>query len=89
MVVGIVSIPLFFLNWIDIIIGIVGLVLSIVGLNKAKRLGGTGRGMAVAGIVTSAVGILAAVIFLIAVVMAVNEAQSDLRDLLEGALGRL
>ncbi len=92
MVVGIVSIPLFFLNWIDIIIGIVGLVLSIVGLNRSKRLGGTGRGMAIAGIVTSAVGIVAAAIFLIAVVMAVKEAQTDLQnleDILEGALGHL
>lgn len=72
MVVGIVSIALFFLNWIDILIGIVGLVLSIVGLSKSRQLGGTGRGMAIAGIITSAVGIVAAAIFLIAVVVAVT-----------------
>jgi hypothetical protein len=69
MVLGIISIPLFFLNWIDMIIAIVGLVLSLVGLGKSNQLGGAGRGMAVAGIITSAVGIVAALVFLIAVVV--------------------
>jgi hypothetical protein len=72
MVIGIVSIVLFFLNWVDIIIGIVGLVLSLVGLSKARRLGGVGRGMAIAGVATSSVGIVAAIIFLIAVFVAVD-----------------
>ena len=35
------------------IIPIVGLVLSIIGLNKSKTNGGVGRGMAIAGIVIS------------------------------------
>lgn len=34
---------------------IVGIVLGILGLNKAKELGGTGRGMAIAGIVIGGV----------------------------------
>jgi hypothetical protein len=72
MVLGIVSIALFFLNWIDILVAIVGLILSIIGLNKSRQLGGTGRGMAITGIITSAVGIVAAAIFLIAVVVAVT-----------------
>ena len=64
MVLGILSIVLFFLSWIDTIIAIVGLVLSLVGLSKSKLLGGLGRGMAIAGIVTSSVGIVASLVFL-------------------------
>ena len=61
MVLGITSIVLFFLSWIDTIIAIVGLILSLVGLSKSKQLGGLGRGMAIAGIVTSSVGIVASI----------------------------
>jgi hypothetical protein len=70
MILGIVSIPLVFLLFFDIPIGIAGLILSIVGLSHSGRLGGSGRGMAIAGIATSAVGTLIAVIISIAVIAA-------------------
>ena len=41
---------------------LIALILSIVGLNKAKKLGGTGKGFAIAGIIISAVSM---VIFII------------------------
>ena len=48
-------------------ISVISLILSIVGAVKANDLGGSGKGMAIAGIVISAVGI-----FLIAIVYALG-----------------
>jgi hypothetical protein len=73
MVVGISSLVLFFLAWIATIIAIVGLVLSLVGLNKSKQLGGLGRGMAVAGVVTSSIGIVASIVITIYAVQRYEE----------------
>lgn len=39
--------------------GIVGLILSILGYNKAKKLSGKGKGLAIAGIIISIVAIAA------------------------------
>lgn len=72
MVLGISSVVLFWLSWIATIIGIVGLVLSLVGLSKSKQIGGVGRGMATAGVATSAVGIVASIILLVVVVQKVE-----------------
>lgn len=46
-------------------IGIVGLVLSIVGLNKIKTTGEKGKGLAIAGIVLGAIAVALYVILLI------------------------
>lgn len=56
-------------------LGIVGLILGIVSLRTAKRTG-VGRGMAIGGIVTSAVAIVAAVVLLILTVWVLNKAQN-------------
>ncbi len=67
MVLGITSVVLFWLSWIATIIAIVGLILSLVGLSKSKQLGGIGRGMAIAGVITSSVGIVASIVLLVVV----------------------
>lgn len=52
------------------LIPIVGLILSIVGLNKSKQLDGSGKGLAIAGIVISAV--IMVISLIISIVMIVN-----------------
>ncbi len=47
----------------------VGLILSIVGMTKAKNVGGKGKGLAIAGIILGALGILAFIISLIATIL--------------------
>ncbi|MBR5950005.1 MAG: hypothetical protein IKZ87_01065 [Actinomycetaceae bacterium] len=44
-----------------------GLILSIIGLNKSKELNGEGRGMSIAGIIISAIGIVLGIIYIIAI----------------------
>ena len=89
MVLGISSIVLFFLSWIATMIAIVGLILSLVGLNKAKQLGGLGRGMAIAGVVTSSLGIVASVVTLIVVADKIRSGEIDIGFVLLPALSRL
>ena len=87
MILGIASLVLFFLSVFAAIIGVVGLILSFVGLNKSKQMGGTGRGMAIAGIVTSAAGIVIGVILFIIGLQAASDLR-ELEDLLEQSLTR-
>ncbi|MGN0584898.1 MAG: hypothetical protein ACI4JD_05520 [Ruminococcus sp.] len=54
MVIGIVSILLFCLTWIDALIAVTGLILSCVGLRSVKY-----KGCAIAGLVCSVVGVIA------------------------------
>jgi hypothetical protein len=78
MVLGISSVVLFFLSWIATIIAIVGLILSLVGLSKSKRLGGIGRGMAIAGVITSSVGIVASIVILVVVAEKISSGEIQL-----------
>lgn len=57
---------------------LLGLIFSIIGLNKSKNLGGSGRGLAIAGIVISIVGWIFSII-------AINELAEMYRDLIFGA----
>ena len=76
MVVGIVSIFLGFYC----ITGIVGLILSILGLKKSKETG-KGKGMAIAGIVCSIVGIVVTIIGLIIAAVAAKALNEGLNSL--------
>ncbi|CRK61213.1 hypothetical protein [Alloactinosynnema sp. L-07] len=56
---------------------IVGLILSIVGVVLAGKRQATNRGMAIAGVVVSAIGLVVCVIWAVAFANAVNEAAND------------
>jgi Na+/H+-dicarboxylate symporter len=66
-ITGIVSLVVAFIPFIDFVSipgGIVAIILGIVGVNRAKEMGGTSRGMAITGIVTGAVAIGLVIIFI-------------------------
>lgn len=52
------------------IAGVLAIIFGVVGLGRAKTLGGNGRGMSIAGIVLGVVGSIVTVIVLIAVLVA-------------------
>ena len=89
MVMGIASVVLFFLTWPATIVAIVGLILSLVGLSKSNQLGGLGRGMAIAGVVTSSIGLVASIIFLIVVAGKIRSGEIVVDVVLVPALSRL
>lgn len=66
-------------------VSLLGLILSIVGLNQIKKQGGKGKGLAIAGIIISAAGMVIQVILVIALIVggasyaskAIDEAKTD------------
>lgn len=46
------------LAWIGLLLGIIGVILAIVGLKMSRRPGVTGRGVAIGGLVLSALAVL-------------------------------
>mgnify|MGYP000172882995 FL=1 len=67
------------------LVSLLGLILSIVGLNQIKKQGGKGKGLAIAGIIISAAGMVIQVILVIALIVggasyaskAIDEAKTD------------
>ncbi|VTX79302.1 DUF4854 domain-containing protein [Bifidobacterium longum] len=67
------------------LVSLPGLILSIVGLNQIKKQGGKGKGLAIAGIIISAAGMVIQVILVIALIIggasytskAIDEAKTD------------
>ncbi len=56
-----------FVDFIAIILGVLGLIFGVVGNRNAARLGGIGKGMAITGIVTGLIAIVISLLFLIVV----------------------
>jgi hypothetical protein len=78
---GIASVPGMILNWVGIVIGILGLVFSLIALNEVRQQGRNGmviasntdRSKAIAGIICSVVGIIGSSAFLIYILSHLNE----------------
>ena len=62
------------------LVSIVGLILSIIGLNQIKKQGGKGRGLAIAGIIISAASILLGIIMAIALIVGGASYVNDMVD---------
>jgi len=77
MIIGIVSVVFCFVG----IGGPIALVLGVIGLGKARRLGGDRRGQAIAGIVLGIVSMAIGVGFWLLVVLGANEVTDSVADL--------
>lgn len=77
MILGIVSLVLFCFWYLAIPCGIVGLILGILSLNKAKAVG-MKNGLATAGIITSAIAIGIAVIIVLLAAIGITAATAYL-----------
>jgi hypothetical protein len=65
MILGIISIPISCCWYISGVVGIIGLVLGFLGKKKVDQGLANNRGIAIAGIATSAVGVALAILFMI------------------------
>ena len=79
-VVSLVSIFFNFYCITGIVTGIVGIILSIIGLKKSSELGGKGKGMAIAGIVLGVVGIVIGIIVIVTIVSLFSNGANELID---------
>ncbi len=71
-IVGIVAACLLWVPYVGGVLGIIGVVLGSVGLQRANRMGGTSKGMSIAGIVCGAVALVVNVLFIIAIYSSVH-----------------
>jgi hypothetical protein len=74
-VLGIVAAVLMFIPFIDyvaIILGVLAVILGGVGINRSKRLGGAGKGMAITGLVLGIISVAISILFIAAIYAAVS-----------------
>lgn len=97
LVLGLLSIPAAFTVYIGAILGVLGIVFGVLGLSRARRRGGRGRGMAIAGLITALAGLaISVVLFTIGVKelqqcrneMGANATQSQLRQCIRDKFNR-
>ena len=81
LVLGIIAVAFFWMWPIAIICGILGIVFGAIGVSKAKRLGGTKRGMALAGLILGILGLVGSIVFIFVIISAVEHDLGDMRDL--------
>ena len=79
LVLGIVSLVLFFACGAGILAGVLAVVFGFLGMGKAKELG-KGRGMSLAGVILGLVGIVGGILFLVLVTIGVNKASDNIND---------
>ena len=69
-VMGIVAVVLMWIPFVDfiaIILGVLAVIMGTIGINRANRTPGLGKGMAITGVVCGIVAIVVSVLFVIAV----------------------
>jgi len=58
LVLGILALVLCWMMFVNFILGVLGIIFGALGLARAKRIGGRGKGMALAGLITGILGIV-------------------------------
>lgn len=71
-VAAFVCVLIVILSPVGLILGVVGLILGVIGLRAARRVGITGKGVAIAGIAFSAVAIVVSIAFAAGMVTVLN-----------------
>jgi hypothetical protein len=68
-VVGIVAVVLFWFPFIGAILGIIAVSLGGVGLQRAKQMGGSSKGMSVTGIVCGSVALVLNILTFVSIIV--------------------
>lgn len=72
-IVGAVLMFIPFVNYIAVLLGVLAVTFGGVGINRSKRLGGAGKGMAITGLVLGLISIAISVLFIAAIYAAVSQ----------------
>jgi thiamine transporter ThiT len=71
LVLGILSIVLSWIPYVDFVLAVLAIIFGAVGLSAANKRGGAGKGMAITGLVLGVVTIVLGIIFIAVVYSAV------------------
>lgn len=72
MVLGILGLVLCWLPFVGWLCALIGIILGALGMGKAKKVGGAGKGMAIAGLICGILGLLVGVILFVLATMAAS-----------------
>ncbi|MDP9405806.1 MAG: DUF4190 domain-containing protein [Actinomycetota bacterium] len=75
LVLGLLSVPLALFAGIGGLLGLVAIILGFVGVKKAKEMAGSGKGMAITGIVSGLLGLLLAILVVAGIAALFNNPQ--------------
>lgn len=64
LVLGLLSLPAILTVFLGIILGLLGVIFGLIGMGRAKRGEATNGGMALAGLITGAIGLVVSVVFI-------------------------
>lgn len=73
LVLGILALVLFFITWPSWILAILGIIFGALGISKANKIGGKGKGMAIAGLVCGVLGLLLGIVLFVLAMKASRE----------------
>ena len=86
LVLGILTIVFFFTFWFDWILGALAIVFGALGISRANKGSGQ-KGMAIAGLVCGAVGVVFSILFIALIVNVANN--KDVQDVFSSVLQSL
>jgi uncharacterized protein DUF4190 len=86
LVLGILTIVFFFTFWFDWLMGALAIVFGALGIARANK-GARQKGMAIAGLVCGAVGIVFSILFIVLIVNVANN--SDVKDVINSVIQSL
>lgn len=86
MVLGVLAILTCWTVWGGVLLGLLAIIFGVIAARRASRSVGTGRGRAVTGIVTGAIGLLLSIVLIAVGVSILNSSSvKDLRSCLKDA----
>ena len=78
-VCGLIAAVLFWTVWGGVVLGILGVIFGALGLSKANQ-GAPNKGLAMAGLILGAIAVVGSILFTIAIVEAVNNADQQFAE---------
>jgi len=80
LVLGILSLVMFFTIWLPFLLGVLAIVFGSLGISRANKIGGKQKGLAIAGLVCGAVGMVIAILFIVLIVNVASD--PDFQDVI-------
>lgn len=75
LVMGIIALVLCWVPFLNWIMSLLGIIFGALGMSKANRIGGRGKGMAVAGLICAILGVVVSILLILFFVTAAKQAE--------------
>jgi predicted PurR-regulated permease PerM len=73
LVLGILAVVFCWIPFLDQILALLGIIFGALGMGKANKIGGKGKGAAIAGLVCGVLGLILGIVLIVLAMMATRE----------------